>query len=458
MSKVFGNQELYGQLFPVGETPRSAHEALGFISRGQIDLAVNGGTGSDTPTASRPGRLVSGDYQSEPFATIQAAIDALPPVCPDIVNIYVAAGNYAGFQARGVNAYSIAVRGTQAQVTPTTGSATGTATSGTAKSLTLTGATWTADDFQGKFVEITAGTGAGQWFIIATNTADTLHFAASMNPAPDATSVFRITEPTTVFTSGEPLYGAAFYHANSLGTVSIRDFEVNGPTFGFLHLYSNSSMSLTRCVTNGCYWSYAGQNTLSNSWSQIGALNSTGHPIQLVACLTGANSAFDSGWLIVNASGGSTNGLAVNSCLLFSVAGVYIKNCGNNGVYLVDQNSSLINGLMIDGCADGLWMVRARNRLYDAEIKNNTGCGVSLGDMSKLESSSGLIGSGNGTWGVKMEGGTNNRMGTSGAPTITGTTGDFTLDASATKTWSTDLASAGTYQERAGYGTRIVRI
>jgi hypothetical protein len=43
-----------------------------------ISLTVHIITGSDTPTLTRPEHLVAGDYFAEPFATLQAALDALP--------------------------------------------------------------------------------------------------------------------------------------------------------------------------------------------------------------------------------------------------------------------------------------------------------------------------------------------------------------------------------------------
>ncbi len=69
---------------------------------------------------------------------------------------------------------------------------TGTAESGTLSSLTDTDKVWTADQFVGMLVRITAGTGAGQLKEITANTADTL--TAAFDTAPDATSVYEIAD------------------------------------------------------------------------------------------------------------------------------------------------------------------------------------------------------------------------------------------------------------------------
>lgn len=68
----------------------------------------------------------------------------------------------------------------------------GTAESGTLTELTDTDFTWTVNEYVGFYVEITAGTGVGQYKQITANTADTL--TAAFDIAPDATSEYRIVE------------------------------------------------------------------------------------------------------------------------------------------------------------------------------------------------------------------------------------------------------------------------
>lgn len=70
--------------------------------------------------------------------------------------------------------------------------ATGTATSGGATTLTVTGKTWAVNQWANAQVRIVSGTGAGQIRTIASNTADTLTVAAAWATNPDATSVYQI--------------------------------------------------------------------------------------------------------------------------------------------------------------------------------------------------------------------------------------------------------------------------
>lgn len=81
---------------------------------------------------------------------------------------------------------------------PTVLAAEAVVTSATATTLTRTGAAWVVNAYTGKYVVITAGTGAGQRREIASNTADTLTLKAGQTFAttPDATSIFEIIAAT----------------------------------------------------------------------------------------------------------------------------------------------------------------------------------------------------------------------------------------------------------------------
>lgn len=65
-------------------------------------------------------------------------------------------------------------------------------TSATATVLTKTAAGWTINAFQGNYVRITGGLGAGQVRLIATNTATTITVTAPFTTVPDATSLIHI--------------------------------------------------------------------------------------------------------------------------------------------------------------------------------------------------------------------------------------------------------------------------
>jgi hypothetical protein len=69
----------------------------------------------------------------------------------------------------------------------------GTATGGSATTITQTGAAWTVNAFAGTYVRLTGGAGVGQVRKIASNTADTLTLAAPvLSPVAAAGTVFTI--------------------------------------------------------------------------------------------------------------------------------------------------------------------------------------------------------------------------------------------------------------------------
>lgn len=151
--------------------------------------------------------------------TIQGAIKKIPKQARHQATVSVAAGNYAGITISGFmfdqslqnGAAGILIDGALANVTPTTGSATGTATAGSAGSgitfgtLTDSGATWTVNDAAliGKFVVITGGTGSGQVKVIVSNTATALTIAGTWT-APTGTSTYALQSPSVNITSGAP--------------------------------------------------------------------------------------------------------------------------------------------------------------------------------------------------------------------------------------------------------------
>lgn len=75
----------------------------------------------------------------------------------------------------------------------------GTASAGASTSLTDSSKAWTTDQYRDKLVQITSGTGSGQFRWIASNTATALRVSVAWTTAPDATSAYRIVEPSSYF-------------------------------------------------------------------------------------------------------------------------------------------------------------------------------------------------------------------------------------------------------------------
>lgn len=168
-------------------------------------------TGADTNACTASG--------SSACLTLQGAIKKIPKYLRHQATVSVAAGSYAGATISGFvmdqslqnGLAGILIDGALANVTPTTGSATGTATAGSAGSgitfgtLTDSGATWTVNDsaLVGKFVVITGGTGSGQVKVIVSNTATALTIAGTWT-APTGTSTYALQSPSVNITSGAP--------------------------------------------------------------------------------------------------------------------------------------------------------------------------------------------------------------------------------------------------------------
>lgn len=157
---------------------------------------------------------------SSPCLTIEGAMRKLPPLIRHPVVITVAAGTYtAGAYLAGYTfdqSYSptdgayLTIKGTRSTATAATGAATGTVASSVAGSgvtfgsIDVTAAGWTTDDFRGKLLEITGGTGSGQFRMIASNDADTIVIGGSFSPTLDATSTFAVRDWVTIINNVLP--------------------------------------------------------------------------------------------------------------------------------------------------------------------------------------------------------------------------------------------------------------
>lgn len=178
---------------------------------------------------------------SNPYLTIQKAVDQLPRFINHEVVISVGAGTFAGFVVDGFLFKSIkdaggslTIRGTLQLATLASGLNTGTivsATAGTTSTTTwgtfsVTGAGWTTDDLRGRLVQIMVGTGAGQIRAIRNNTNANPGVATIVGAwtAPTG-ATFQIVESATVI-NAVPLgvagaTYAAFINGNEGGDITL---------------------------------------------------------------------------------------------------------------------------------------------------------------------------------------------------------------------------------------------
>jgi len=176
-----------------------------------VTLAVTS-AGSDAYNIARD-PISGGDYSATPFLTLQAAIDACPRLLKHSIFINIGAGSFAGamvsgFTGGGVDAdgnkIGVYITGHTANITPTTGVATGTAGAGTSTTSVVkptATANWTASDLV-DYLFIPSG-GAG--YVSATmpiirpikaNNTTTLTVDAIAGM--DDTTTFNICQPDTI--------------------------------------------------------------------------------------------------------------------------------------------------------------------------------------------------------------------------------------------------------------------
>jgi len=413
--------------------------------QGNVTLTVNASTGSDTPTPTRPARLLVGDYSLEPFATIQAALDVLPRCFGSDyrVIINVAAGNYAGFDILGFTGGSgwypggDGLRVVGEAVTPTlaSGPTSGTFTSATGKTATLTAAGWTIDDLVGHRVSIVAGAGAGQSLIIAENSTDTLTFAAKPSPSLSGTSQFVLLEPGVVINSVDP---TAFFSAFIQGCtvpIKIDGLKLTAGSYG-LYAFTSAYVYAVNCVADGTYYGFAYQNVNRVLQQHLAAFNNT-EGVAILYCVDGGNGSYDilvkdpvtRGFLIEKAQGGFNTG-------------VYIRDTGNVGIHLIGVTSAAFLDFNVDGASAGVqldWSTLEVDGLTD--LSNCTNWTFYL-RQSELLINSAITGTGNTGWGLDLTAGPHAFVWLDASPTISGSAGEVTVDGTTDVTWA-NLSSSG---------------
>jgi hypothetical protein len=437
----------------MGQAALPAPKILGLESQGNITLAVST-TGNDTdPT--RPARIVQGDWSAKPFATIQAAIDALPLLgrtsgqyrAPDfLTTINVGAGTFPGFSLAGAQ-YDIKIQGTRNLATLATGPSTGTATSGGLRSLTLTGAGWTVNDLRGRYVNVTAGAGAGQILPVMKNTTDTITFAGNPAPALESSSVFSIEDVASIVnTVPTGRYACAFLGECAAAWVNDLKSVAPGPFAGFA--VSNSGrVFFVRCVALGGSIGFSSNFSTSTVWLQCFAANASSAGFG--ASSTGVAQPYFCGTVDCAIGFSGQYGLFWFGVFDSTVIG------GTQGVYIEGAQVSWVYSTLLDGCQTGIEAYETHSIFNGVEINNVTR--TFRLDRCWAYLTGGLSGTGNTGFGLNLAGGINTAQLEVGCvTTITGTLGEVTVDGSTDTTWAA-LALAGSYAVDVATSTRVNR-
>jgi hypothetical protein len=193
--------------------------ASGVSSGGGGTSEAVGTTAAATLYVETTGSDATGDGSvGAPFATIQAALDSLPKFLRHLVDIRIGLGNFVGFWVHGFvtdpaipgNMCGLRIRGTLADATLSTGTASGTisavATGAAVSDVTFSTVTdstqsWTVDELKGLLLEIVTGTSATSILPIVSNTATTITVAAT-TAFGGAAGTYRVRDWGTAITTG----------------------------------------------------------------------------------------------------------------------------------------------------------------------------------------------------------------------------------------------------------------
>jgi hypothetical protein len=433
--------------------------------------------------------------------TIQGALNKSPKLLRHRLTVNVAAGNYAGFIVSGFTidpsiqkaTAGILVDGALADVTPTTGTATGTASAGTAGSgstfgtLTDAAATWTVNDtaIVGKFVVITGGTGSGQVRVIVSNTATELTIAGAWT-APTGTSTYAIQSPSVIITSVAALIPrptgtsdmaaagvqvadnttgasrvtlrnigitiAASTGVSTLGTnVELIQIAISGGTSGTsLLIGAKSDVTLTTCSassTTGPSLTIGAAGTVLGANTRFATTGATTTTVQVSGI--GAQGRF-SGCQFVGAVGMAVTSGAIASTLSQG------SQC--------DCNSAATSVCFLAGAVNVSSLVTAGSlQISSAVLAVNLGVtncsyGLMAAGRGSLTASSTVVVSGNGlTYGANSSYGGLIVLPTA-TTTITGGTAEISVDLGAATTTWVSLAASSSCLTGLGTMSRVCRL
>ena len=372
------------------------------VTQSALHLRVDPVSGSDTPTVDRPARLYGGDYTGHPFATIQAAIDALPNPWNASCQITLAQGVHPG------NVIINNLRGTggillhSGELILDHGYATG----GSNRTLQDTGKAWTPDQFAGKF--LLCPFLAGVFLPILGNTSDTITLAAHGY-------------------IGAIIPGSEYWvddvGATIDGDISASD-SLSQSDGLLLQLIKMGAGKTITCAGVSCTLDMVIGGALNVSRCSIVSTSHCTFAGSVLMAEIGALLIWES--LI---SGSPQVGLWLESIHMMLALGISVKGSAEHGVYLTNVNfedlpwPSYIQA--IDNGGNGLY------------LRKGTQC--------RLEGISLMEGSGNGAFGVEVDSFCELVFkGSPDFPSLTGALGDLTIDRGATAlSWISDFSTDG---------------
>lgn len=330
-------------------------------------------------------------------ATIQYAINLIPPVNGGIVTIMVTGATYTesvSVQGKAFTGpYYIQIVGVMSSVLADT-----TATSGTSTTVTVTAAGWGVNAYQNKLIRITSGTGSGQQAIVKSNTADTITIVGTwayskeqplgtdgLGTNVNNTSHFVIEDWATTWNKGAtyPLYVLAGQQAIYVKNISI----VGSTTLGCL-CDIGSFVSFYGCKITGT----RSVQTNNNSNALIRSCYAPGASTSLAIFRTFlANMTI----MATSITGGTGTGAGVRcSGGAITLHTNFIDSNGGSGVY-AERPSNIIFGATNIISNNGAWGVYLENEAIQTAVSSQTYSGNVTGTyIQYLDNGKIVIGAG----------------------------------------------------------------
>jgi hypothetical protein len=315
------------------------------------------------PTGSNSGACTASG--SGACSNLTGALAKLPVRVSNAITINIAAGTYTDnivMNNVDLNAALTLTGPALANITPSTGAATGTLTTVAnnpeAAIMTDSAQSWTTDNLIGHFMVMTSGPANAQVRVIARNTATTITLASPFANSPATTNTYAIQAPAAVFTSATSPTLAFRLTGNTGGAVS-----------GSLITMTGIDVVATGSAGTACIFAFTNQAvTLTNSRCRATAATSTGISHRgggsvnfNVAAAIGQSNGYQ---LTTTANTGSANGTAaINPNNAF----MYGSSSTGSGF-----NMQAVSGVIaVNGSSGFTMQTNATGVFYGAFLMNN---------------------------------------------------------------------------------------
>jgi hypothetical protein len=457
------------------------------ITTAPMTLWVDGVNGSDE----RASNSNLSKSEAQPFKTINAAIQAIPIAVQHRCTINVRRGTYAETlrdqhiytQSAGFNATILVKAVDWDTYTPAAGPATGTlgALPATGIAVAVAGGAWTVNEMRGKFIRMTSGALAGNWYPIAGNAAASLDLPIRESALVGCT--FEFITPAVILTTTPGEFASAIISNSGSSFASngltLQGLAIQPSTFYACYMQSGSA-SLVECsistysvygtllanictnfTARRCYYAGVGgsksiiASDLHGSLFLDSVVMNGGEHGYFSSGATGRFGATINGcWVVQNMTiagmefrGGPMQFETYSSARIICRTNAIGMTIGGGGQYLAqfcEFTGNTSHGIYMTG--NSLASGQNSMQLLNCQVTGNGGSGIFIESQHNHINAAGSTISNNSAWGVNMAGAKqacfNDVISSAGVVMASNTSGDFSLDGVAATTLAALRADA----------------